>query len=128
MRINHFVASINNTNIADKIAKQVWYAPRTLQDAFKRALAFQAGLQLATGVHLVRSSQVMQVSTSVCCHHNGLRSCTHQVNVRDSQARSSVYWKCGELGQFQRDYKATLNPQGGDRDDTALSDTNHTIS
>ena len=31
---NHFVASINNTDITDKIAKQVWYAPETLQDAF----------------------------------------------------------------------------------------------
>ena len=52
MRINHFVTSINNTSIADKIAKQVWYALRTLQDIFIRPLAFEAGLQLAKGVHL----------------------------------------------------------------------------
>ena len=53
------MTSINNTNIADKIAKQVQYAPRTLQDAFKRALILEAGLQLAEGVHLGRSPQVM---------------------------------------------------------------------
>ena len=33
MRTYHFVASINNTNVADKIAKQVWYTLTTLQDA-----------------------------------------------------------------------------------------------
>ena len=35
---------------------------------------------------------------------------------------------CGGLDHFQKDSKATQNPQGGDRDDTALSDTNPTIS
>ena len=72
MRIYHFGTSINNTSIADKIAKKIWYVPRTLQDAFKRVLTLEAGLQLAKGVHLGRSPQVMQVSTSVPCHHNGL--------------------------------------------------------
>ena len=52
MRIYYFVTSINNTSIADKIAKQVWYGHRTLQDAFERALTVGAGLQLATGVLL----------------------------------------------------------------------------
>ena len=36
MKIYHFMANINNTAIADKIAKQVWDAPRMLQDAFKK--------------------------------------------------------------------------------------------
>ena len=58
-RIYHFVTNIKNTSIADKIAKQVWYVPRTLQDAFERALTLEAGLQLAKGVHLGRSPQVM---------------------------------------------------------------------
>ena len=31
------------------------------------------------------------------------------------------------LGHFQKDCKATLNAQGGDRDGTALSDTNPTV-
>ena len=76
-RIYHFVVSINNSTIADKIAKQVWYAPRTLQDAFKWTLTLEAGLQLAKGVHLGRSTQVMHVSTSASCHHNGMwRVCT----------------------------------------------------
>ena len=46
-RIYHFVAGINNTNIAKKITKQVQYAHRTLQDAFKKALTLEAGLHLA---------------------------------------------------------------------------------
>ena len=33
----------------------MWYAPRTLQDAFKKALTLEAGLQLAKGVYLGRS-------------------------------------------------------------------------
>ena len=44
-----------------------------LQDIFKRDLAHQAGLQLAKGVHLGRSPQVMQFSTSAPCDHNGLK-------------------------------------------------------
>ena len=53
-RIYTFVTSIN-TGIADKIAKHVQYTPGILQDTFKRALALEAGLQLAKGVHLGRS-------------------------------------------------------------------------
>ena len=83
MRIYHFVTSINNTSTGDKIAKQVWYALRTLQDAFERVLTLEAGLQLAKGVHLGRSPQVIQVPTSVSCHHDRLKGCVHQVNVRD---------------------------------------------
>ena len=107
MRINHFVGSINNTNIADKTAKQVWYAPKTLQDAFKRALSLEAGLKLAKGVHLERSPHVMQLCTSASCHHNGLEGCIHQVYVRDSQVRSCACWKCGGLGHIQKVCKAT---------------------
>ena len=77
-------------SIAYKIAKQVWYAPKILQDAFERALAPEAGLQLAKGVHLGRSPQVMQVFTSASCHHNRLKGCIHQVNARDSQTRSNA--------------------------------------
>ena len=55
MRIYHFIVSINNTSIAEKIAKQVQYTLRTLQDAFERALTLEAGLQLAKGVHIERS-------------------------------------------------------------------------
>ena len=119
MWIYHFVTSIDNTSIADKIVKQVWYVPRTLQDTFKRALVLEVGLQLSKGVHWGRSPQVMQISTSVSCHHNGLEGYVH--------ARSNACWKCGGLGHFQKDCKASLNPQGGDRDDAALSDTNPTI-
>ena len=105
----------------------MWYAPRTLQDAFERALALEAGLQWAEGLHLERFPQVMQVSTSMLCYCDSLDSCIHQVNVRDSHARSNICWKCGGLGHFQKDCKATFNSQVGDIDDTTLPDPSHTI-
>ena len=83
--------------------------PKTLQDAIKRALTLKAGLQLANGMHLGRSPQVMQVSTGVYCHQDGLKGCVYQVNVRHSQPRSNAHWKCGGLGHFEKDCKATLN-------------------
>ena len=126
-RMYHFVACINNTSIADKIAKPVQYTPRTLHDSFERALALEGGLQLAKGVHFGRSPQVMQVLTSASCHHDGLEGCVYQVIVRDSWARSNACWKCGVLDHFQKGCKATLNSQGDDRGDLALSDTNPTI-
>ena len=79
----------------------MWYAPRTLQDAYERALTPEAGLQLAEGVHLGRSPQMMQVLTSAPCHHDGLNGCIHQVNIRDNSARSNACWKCGGRGHFK---------------------------
>ena len=34
-----------------------------------KGLTLEAGLQLAKGVHLGRFPQVMQISTTVPCHH-----------------------------------------------------------
>ena len=103
------------------------YALKTLQDALTRALTLKAGLELAMGVNLGRSPQVMHVSTSVSCQQDRLEGCVHQVNVRDSWTRSNACWKCGGLGHSQKDSKTTLNSQDGNRDDLSLSDTNPTI-
>ena len=108
MRIYNFMASINSTNIADEIAKWMCYAPRTLQDAFERPLTLGTGLQLAEGMQLGRSPQLMQVSTDISCHQEGLKGCVHEVNVSDSRAGSNACWKCGGLGHFQKDCKTTL--------------------
>ena len=81
MSIYHSVCSINITSTAHKIGKQVPYALKTLQDAFQRAPALEAGLQLAKDVHLGRYPQVMQVSTSMFCYQDRLQRCIHQVNV-----------------------------------------------
>ena len=35
-----------------QLLTKLWYAPRTLQDAFKRALTLEAGLHMAESVHL----------------------------------------------------------------------------
>ena len=93
MRIYHSVTSKNNMSTAHKIAEQVRYALRTLEDAFERALTREAGLHLAKGAYLGRSPQVMQVSTSASCHHYRLNGCIHQFNVRDSEARSNTCWR-----------------------------------
>ena len=66
----------------------------------------------------------MQVSASASCHNDGLKGCIQQAIVRDIWARSNACWIYGGLGHFQKDCKATLNYQGDDRDDTALSDSN----
>ena len=107
---SHEDLPFDNTNIADKIAKQVQYAPRSLQDAFERALTLEDGLQPAKGEYLGRSPQLMQVSTSAPCQHDNLKGCIHQVNVRNSQARSHVCWKCGGLGHFQNNCKSNPKP------------------
>ena len=73
----------------------MWYAPKTLQDAFEKSFKLEAGPQLAEGVHLGRSPQVMQVFMGASCHQEGLKGCVHQVNVRDSRARSNACWRCG---------------------------------
>ena len=53
MRIYHFVASINNTMIVDKIAKQVQDAARIMQGVFDKALTPGATLLLLTeSIHL----------------------------------------------------------------------------
>ena len=58
-KLYHFITSINNMSIADKIAKKVRDAPRKLQNVFMKALTLEAGLHLAKGVHLWRFSQVI---------------------------------------------------------------------
>ena len=71
MRIYHFV-----TSIADNSAKQLWYAPRTSQNAFYRTLTLEAGQQLAkdipssdAGLHqcILPSQRTQQVCTLSQC-------------------------------------------------------------
>ena len=61
IRISHFIASISNIPLADKIAKQVQHDLTMQQDAFKKALTLEAALQLAEDVHLGRPHQIMQI-------------------------------------------------------------------
>ena len=92
IQIYHFVASINNTTIADKIAKQVREDPKMLQKAFEKALMVEAGQQLAQGVHLGWSPQVMEIfaDSHNSCSHDVHDGCIHQVQVMDSRACSNA--------------------------------------
>ena len=127
-RLYHFVASINNTTIADKIAKQVQDVPQTLQDVFEKALTLGAGSQLVDGVHLRRFSQVMQVSIDEPnqCGSDNLDRFVHQVQVRGNWVESNGYWMCGDI-YFHKDCTTTLPTQDGNRKDKYTSYTNPTI-
>ena len=65
MWIYQFVVHINNTPIADKIAKQVRDATKTLQEAFEKALTMRAGLQLMMGSY--RSPQKPMIPVTFKC-------------------------------------------------------------
>ena len=69
--------------IGDWIATQVQDTQIVLQDAFKKALTLEAGLQLAEDVYLGRPPQVKQVSTDAQkqYNHEGCDRCVHQVHI-----------------------------------------------
>ena len=61
--IYHFIASIDNTAIADKIVRQVQDASIMLHKCITYTLILETDLQLADGIHLGRPPQLMLVST-----------------------------------------------------------------
>ena len=58
-RWTHFLASINNTAITDKVlcSKSL---PKNFDDAMSRAIQLEAGFQLSEGVNMARKINVMQ--------------------------------------------------------------------
>ena len=87
--------SINNTTIADKIARSE-FLPQNLQQCFEKALRLEASLQLSEGVNMAQRTTVMNVDVDT----------DDEVNlIKDVRARSNACYKCGEMGHFQRDCK-----------------------
>ena len=82
-----------NTTIADKITRSE-SLPQNLQQWLEKALRLEASLQLSEGVNMARRTMVMNI------YLEG----DEEINlIKDARARSNACYKCGEVGQFQRD-------------------------
>ena len=93
-RWTHFLASINNTAITDKVLRSKTL-PRNLDEAMSRAIQLEAGFQLSEGVNMAQSINIMQTEVN------------ETEVVKDTRARSNICWGCGEIGHF---YKDCRNP------------------
>ena len=90
----HFLASINNTAITDKVLHSKTL-PKNLDEAMSRAIQLEVGFQLSKGVNMARKINIMQAEINET-----------DVDV-DTRARSNICWGCGEIGHF---YKDCQNP------------------
>ena len=93
-RWTHFLASINNTAITDKVLRSKTL-PRNLDEAMSRAIQLEAGFQLSEGVNMAWRVNIMQAEVN------------ETEVVKDTRARSNICWGCGEIGHF---YKDCQNP------------------
>ena len=89
-RWTHFLASINNTAITDKVLRSKTL-PRNLDKAMSRAIQLEAGFQLSKGVNMARKVNIMQAEINK----------TEMMN--STRARSNICWGCGEIGHFYRE-------------------------
>ena len=69
MWIYHFIESINNTILADNIAKQVTDAPKTSQEAFEKAFMLEAGLKFAEDIAIHGHDSCSHEIHDGCVHH-----------------------------------------------------------
>ena len=93
-RWTHFLASINNTAITDKVLRSKML-PKNLDEAMSRAIQLEVGFQLSKGVNMARKMNMMQAEIN------------ETDVVKDTRARSNICWGCGEIGHF---YKDCQNP------------------
>ena len=89
-RWTHFLASINNTAITDKVLRSKTL-PRNLDEAMSKAIQLEAGFQLSEGVNMARWVNIMQAEIN------------ESEVIKDARAHSSICWGCGEIGHFYRD-------------------------
>ena len=62
-RWTHFLASINNTAITDKVLRSKTI-PRNLDEAMSRAIQLEAGFQLSEGVNMAWRVNIMQAEVN----------------------------------------------------------------
>ena len=93
-RWTHFLASINNTAITDKVLHSKTL-PKNLDEAMSRAIQLEAGFQLSEGVNMAQKINIMQAEIN------------ETEVMKDTRARSDIGWGCGEIGHF---YKDCWNP------------------
>ena len=89
-RWTHFLASINNTTITDKVLRSKTL-PRNLDEAMSKAIQLEAGFQLSEGVNTARRVNIMQAEIN------------ETEVIKDARAHSNICWGCGEMGHFYRD-------------------------
>ena len=90
----HFLASINNTTITDKVLHSKTL-PKNLDEAMSRAIQLEAGFQLSEGVNMARKINIMQAEIN------------ETEVMKDMRAKSNICWGCSEIGHF---YKDCRNP------------------
>ena len=89
-RWTHFLASINNTAITDKVLCSKTL-PKNLDEAMSRAIQLEAGFQLSEGVNMARKINIMQAEVN------------ETDVVKDTRAQSNICWGCGQIGHFYKD-------------------------
>ena len=86
-RWTHFLVSINNTAITDKVLRSKTL-PRNLDEATSRAIQLEAGFQLSEGVDMARRVNIMQAEIN------------ETEVIKDTRAHFNICWGCGEIGHF----------------------------
>ena len=89
-RWTHFLASINNTAITDKVLCSKTL-PKNLDEAMSGARQLEAGFKLSEGVDMARKINIMQAEVN------------ETEVVKDTRARSNICLGCGEIGHFYKD-------------------------
>ena len=103
-----FLTSITNTTIADKITRSE-NLPQNLQQCFEKALRLEASLQLLEGVNMAQKTTIMNVDIDT----------EDDINlIKDVRARSNACYKCGEMGNFQRDCKYNGDKPSNNKQET----------
>ena len=93
-RWTHFLASINNTAITDKVLHSKTLL-KNLEEAMSQAIQLEAGFRLSEGVNMARKINIMQAEIN------------ETEVMKDRRARSNICWGCSEIGHF---YKDCWNP------------------
>ena len=88
-RWTHFLASINNTAITDKVLRSKTL-PRNLDEAMSKAIQLEAGFQLSEGVNMARWVNIMQAKIN------------ETEVIKEARAHSNICWGCGDRS-FYRD-------------------------
>ena len=81
----HFLKSMSNTAISDKITRSR-HLPRNLRECFEEALRVESQFQLAEGVNVSRRSTVMNVQAGL----EGPLTAEEVDQIRDSRARTNA--------------------------------------
>ena len=101
-RWTHFLASINNTAITDKVLRSKTL-PRNLDEAMSKAIQLEAGFQLSEGVNMARRVNIMQAEIN------------KTEVIKDARACSNICSGCGEIGRFYRDCRNPNKKQFRDK-------------